>query len=108
MQINVSGHQVEVTHALRGYVEAKFDRILRHFDQLHGVGVTLSVDKLTHSAEATIHAAAGKTIHAEAIAPDMYAAIDALSDKLDGQIRKHKEKLTDHHKVDGQRAARTA
>lgn len=108
MQINVSGHQVEVTPALRGYVETKFDRILRHFDQLHDVGVTLSVDKLTHSAEATVRAAAGKTLHAEAIAEDMYAAIDALSDKLDVQIRKHKEKLTDHHKVDGQRAARTA
>jgi putative sigma-54 modulation protein len=108
MQINVSGHQVEVTPALRGYVESKFGRIVRHFDQLHDVGVILGVDKLTHKAEATIRAAAGKTIHAEAIAPDMYAAIDALSDKLDGQIRKHKEKLTDHHKVDGQRAARTA
>jgi putative sigma-54 modulation protein len=108
MQINVSGHQVEVTSALRGYVESKFDRILRHFDQLHDVGVTLAVDKLTHSAEATIRAAAGKTIHAEAIAPDMYAAIDALSDKLDGQIRKHKEKLTDHHKVEAQRATRMA
>ncbi len=106
MQINVSGHQVEVTAALRGYVETKFDRILRHFDQLHEVAVTLAVDKLAHSAEATIRAAAGKTIHAEAVAEDMYAAIDALSDKLDGQIRKHKEKLTDHRKLDAARVAR--
>jgi len=108
MQINVSGLKVEVTPALRDYVEAKFDRIVRHFDQLHDVSVVLSVEKLTHCAEATIRAAAGKTIHAEAVAADMYAAIDALSDKLDGQIRKHKEKLTDHHKADGQRAVRLA
>ncbi len=106
MQINVSGHQVEVTPALRSYVESRFERILRHFDQLHDVSVTLSVEKLTHCAEATIRAAAGKTIHAEAVAEDMYPAIDALADKLDGQIRKHKEKLTDHHKTDAQRNSR--
>ena len=100
MQINVSGLKVDVTPALRSYVESKFERILRHFDHLHGVSVTLSVEKLTHKADATLHAAAGKVIHAEAIAEDMYAAIDALADKLDGQIRKHKEKLTDHHKAD--------
>lgn len=105
MQINVSGLKVDVTPALRSYVESKFERILRHFDHLHDVSVTLGVEKLTHKADATLHAAAGKIIHAEAIAEDMYAAIDALADKLDGQIRKHKEKLTDHHKSDAVRAA---
>jgi putative sigma-54 modulation protein len=100
MQINVSGHQVEVTVALRSYVESKFERISRHFDHLYDVSVTLSVEKLAHAAEATIRAAAGKVIHAEAVAADMYAAIDLLADKLDTQIRKHKEKLTDHHKAE--------
>lgn len=109
MQINVSGPKVEVTPALRSYVESKFERILRHFDHLHDIGVTLNVEKLVHKADATLHAAAGKIIHAEASADDMYAAIDALADKLDGQIRKHKEKLTDHHKGEALRAAeRTA
>ncbi|MEO8669792.1 MAG: ribosome-associated translation inhibitor RaiA [Tahibacter sp.] len=108
MQINVSGHQVDVTPALRSYVESKFERILRHFEHLHDVGVTLSVEKLVHTAEATLHAAAGKTIHAEASAADMYAAIDALSDKLDGQIRKHKEKLTDHHRTEAIALERSA
>ena len=104
MQINVSGHQVVVTAALHDYVVSKCDRIVRHFDHLHDVNVILSVEKLLHEAEATI-SISGKVIHAVAQAPDMYAAIDALADKLDRQVKKHKEKLTDHH-ADAVRAAR--
>lgn len=100
MQITVSGHQVAVTSALNEYVTSKFDRIVRHFEHLHDVTVTLSVEKLLHQAEATLHCAAAKTIHADAQGTDMYAAIDALVDKLDRQVKKHKEKLTDHHRDD--------
>ena len=100
MQINVSGHQVNVTPALREYVETKFDRIIRHFDHLHDTQVILSVEKLLHKIEATLYVSAGNPIHAEASAPDMYAAIDALADKLDRQVCKHKEKLTNHHRAD--------
>ena len=98
MQIQVSGHQVTVTSALRDYVADKFTRIVRHFDQLHDVNVTLSLEKLLHKAEANIHCAAGKKIHAEVQAADMYAAIDALADKLDRQVKKHKEKLMSHRR----------
>ncbi len=104
MQIQVSGHQVAITPALHDYVSVKFDRIVRHFDHLHDVTVTLSVEKLLHKAEATMHCASNKTIHADAQAADMYAAIDALADRLDRQVKKHKEKLTDHHAVDGREA----
>jgi len=104
MQIQVSGHQVAVTPALRDYVTGKFHRIVRHFDQLHDVSFTLSLEKLLHKAEATVHCAAGKIIHAEVRAADMYAAIDALADKLDRQVKKHKEKLTSHHRDDGREA----
>lgn len=97
MQINVSGHQVNVTPALRDYVTSKFDRIVRHFDHLHDVNVILSVEKLRQKADATIKVS-GKAIHADAEADDMYAAIDALADKLDRQVKKYKEKLTDHHR----------
>jgi len=99
MQIHVSGHQVEVTPALHQYVVGKFDRIVRHFDHLHVVHVVLTVEKLVHMAEANIQAS-GKRIHAVADASDMYAAIDLLSDKLDRQVKKHKEKITDHHRAD--------
>jgi len=103
MQIIVTGHQVAVTPALKDYVSGKFDRIVRHFDHLHDVNVVLSVEKLLHKAEATLHCAA-KTIHAEANASDMYAAIDTLVDKLDAQVKKHKEKLTSHHREVGREA----
>ncbi|MGA9335733.1 MAG: ribosome-associated translation inhibitor RaiA [Rudaea sp.] len=104
MQITVSGHQVAVTPALRDYAIAKLDRVVRHFDHLHDVSVTLSVEKLLHKAEATLHCAANKTIHGDAQASDMYAAIDALADILDRQVKKHKEKLTNHHRDDARQA----
>ena len=106
MQIQVNGHQVAVTAPLRDYVIVKFTRIVRHFEHLHGVTVTLSLEKLLHKAEATLHCAANKTIHADARAGDMYAAIDVLADKLDRQVKKHKEKLTHHHREDGREASR--
>jgi putative sigma-54 modulation protein len=91
MQLNVSGHHVEVTPPLREYVASKFERLQRHFDQITNIEVTLIVEKLTQKAEATIHIS-GADIFAAADSEDMYAAIDALADKLDRQLIKHKEK----------------
>ena len=96
MQINLTGHHVDITPALRGYVEKKFDRIVRHFDQVIDVHCVLTVEKLEQRAEATL-GVSGAKIHAIASDGDMYAAIDALADKLDRMVKKHKEKLTDHH-----------
>jgi putative sigma-54 modulation protein len=96
MQINVKGHQVEVTPALRDYATAKFERVSRVFDHVHDTTVVLGIEKLLHKAECTLQVS-GKTLHADATATDMYAALDALADKVDSQLRKHKEKLCDHH-----------
>ena len=96
MQLSVSGHHVEITEALRNYVGTKLARLERHFDHMTDIHCVLTVEKLEHKAEATIHVG-GSTIHADSIEPNMYAAIDILADKLDRQIKKHKEKLTDHH-----------
>ncbi|HSC81638.1 MAG TPA: ribosome-associated translation inhibitor RaiA [Chitinolyticbacter sp.] len=95
MNLNISGHHLEVTPSIREYVTTKLDRITRHFDSVIDVGVILSVQKLQHHIEATVHVR-GRDIHVEATDEDMYAAIDLLSDKLDRQIIKHKEKLMDH------------
>ncbi len=105
MRIEISGHQIDVTPALRDYVQTKLQRLERHADNLLDVHVILSVDKLEQKAEATIKAA-GRTLHAESVAEDMYAAIDLLADKLDRQVVKQKEKMTDHHR--GESAARSA
>ena len=96
MQVNVSGHHLEITDSLRDYVESKFERLERHFDLVSDVHCILSVEKLRHKAEAKVNVN-GDTIFAEATEEDMYAAIDGLVDKLDRRVRKHKEKLVDHH-----------
>lgn len=105
MRIEINGHQIDVTPALRDYVLARLDKLDRHSDQLLDGHVILSVEKLQQKAEATLNLA-GRSLHAEAVAEDMYAAIDALADKLDRQVLKHKEKVTDHHRGDA--AARSA
>jgi putative sigma-54 modulation protein len=96
MQLKLTGHHIEVTPALRGYVTKKLDRVARHFEQVIVVHCVLTVEKLEHKAEATL-GVSGAVIHADAKDGDMYAAIDALADKLDRRVRKHKEKLSDHH-----------
>jgi putative sigma-54 modulation protein len=95
MQISIDGHHVDVTESMQDYIRTKMARIERHFDQVVDMHVVLSVEKLRHKAEATIHVA-GNTIHAHSENDDMYAAIDLLLDKLDRQVKKHKEKLTNH------------
>lgn len=97
MQLDVSGHHLNVTEALKSYVKTKFTRLERHFDIATHAHVILTVEKLDQKAEATVHVSGGN-LFADAVDEDMYAAIDALADKLDRQLKRHKEKLTDHHR----------
>ena len=99
MQLTISGQNIDITPPLRSYVSTKIGRIERHFDHVTTTNVVLHVEKTRHLAEATI-AARGTTLHANAKADDMYAAIDALANKLDRQVLKHKEKLRNHHRAD--------
>lgn len=94
MQLNITGHQVDLTDSLKAYVTTKFDKLERHFDHISNVQVTLSIQKQRQIAEANLHVTGGE-IHANAEDADMYAAIDALIDKLDRQVLKHKEKHVD-------------
>lgn len=91
MQLNLSGHQLDITDAMRNYVNEKMFRLERHFDKITNVQVTLEVEKLRQKAEATLHVAGGEVV-AIAEHTDMYAAIDLLTDKLDRQLIKYKEK----------------
>lgn len=95
MQINLTGHHVEITNSLREYVNTKFSKLERHFDQINNVYVVLTVEKSNQIAESTVHLK-GAEVHATADNQDMYASIDSLIDKLDRQILKHKGK-TAHH-----------
>jgi putative sigma-54 modulation protein len=95
MQVNLTGHHVDITDALRAYVDEKIARLERHFDHVTNVHVILSVEKLIKKAEATVHIA-GADVFADSTHEDMYAAIDSLVDKLDRQVLKHKEKIKKH------------
>ncbi|MAY36745.1 ribosome hibernation-promoting factor, HPF/YfiA family [Litorivivens sp.] len=95
MQITVSGHHVDVTPAMREYVNNKLTRLQRHFDNITNTDVTLTVEKLIQKAEGTVHVA-GADLFAASESEDMYAAIDQLADKLDRQLIKHKEKNRGH------------
>jgi putative sigma-54 modulation protein len=95
MQINLTGHHVDVTDSLRDYVNGKFEKLERHFDHINNVHVVLTVEKLNQIAESTVHLS-GSEVHAKAENSDMYASIDALIDKLDRQILKYKGKINKH------------
>ncbi|EKE71490.1 ribosome hibernation promoting factor [Gallaecimonas xiamenensis] len=92
MQINLTGHHIEITDPLRSYVSDKFSKLERHFDHISNVHVVLNVEKIRQIAEAKLHVSGGE-LHASSEHENMYAAIDGLIDKLDRQIIKHKEKL---------------
>jgi len=100
MQMNITGHHIEITPSLNHYVKEKTERLTRHFDQVININVILEVQKLVHKAEASIHVS-GNQIFAESHDNDMYAAIDSLADKLDRQLLKHKEKITRKHRQEG-------
>lgn len=98
MDITVSGHQVDITPALRDYALEKVGKIQRHFDHAITADVVLHVEKKRFTAEANVRAK-GAIIHANAEGDDMYMAIDLLIDKLDRQVLRHKEKVTDQHRA---------
>ena len=99
MHLDVTGHHVAITDSLREFVTSKLERIERHFDQVIDMHCILTVEKQRQKAEATV-SVNGAKMYADATNEDMYAAIDALVDKLDRQVKKYKEKLGDHHARD--------
>ncbi len=104
MQISLTGHHIDITDALKSYVGNKFERLERHFDNVTNVHVILSVEKMRQKAEATMHVN-GANVFADSVHEDMYAAIDVLTDKLDRQVLKHKEKLQRHRAGSGAKYA---
>src|SRR5437762_13962041 len=95
MNLNLTGHRLLITPAIREYVTSKLERVTRHFDHVIDVNVVLSVDKLRQQITANLHIS-GKDIHAECVDPDMYAAIDAMADKHDRQVLRHQEQRNGH------------
>ena len=95
MNLHVTGHHLQVTPAIRDYLQSKLERINHHFEHAIDVNVILTVEKLQRRVEATVHVR-GRDIFCESDNSDMYAAIDGLATKLDRTIIKHKEKALEH------------
>lgn len=107
MHLTITGHQLEVTDPIKEYIDSKFERIKRHFDQVLNVHVIISVEKVRHKSEATMHIG-GKDFFAESTEDHLYKSIDLLVDKLDKQIRRHKDKMSNHHNVEAIRMNQSA
>ena len=95
MQLNLSGHHLDITSSIRQHTSDKLTKIKHHFDNVMNVNMILEVQKDLQKAEATIHVS-GADLFAKAQSDDMYVSIDQLINKLDSQIIKHKEKLHNH------------
>ncbi|PVZ71923.1 ribosome hibernation-promoting factor, HPF/YfiA family [Pelagibaculum spongiae] len=100
MQLNITGHHLEVTPALREHIEEKLDRIRRHGSKISNTHVVLNVEKGRHTAEIQMNVE-GAQLVANCESDDMYRAIDSMTDKLDRQIIKHKEKHLQHNHGQG-------
>ncbi|MFA5487894.1 MAG: ribosome-associated translation inhibitor RaiA [Candidimonas sp.] len=95
MNLSITGRHLEVTPAIREYVMNKMARVSRHFDNVIDTQVILSIERVNHTAEATMRLP-GKDIHCEATDENLYASIDLLADKIDRQVIKYKTKTQNH------------
>ena len=102
MKIIVSGKQLKITDAIKNYTEEKISKIFKYTDAITEVDVVLTVEQKksegeVHKADGLVYAS-GTKIKVEARNTDLYAAIDDLSERLERQVRKYKEKQKDHNK----------
>ena len=95
MNIQLTGVHLDITPAIREHVMTKMERAIKGADNIIGMNIVLSVEKIRHKVEATIQLR-GKNLFLEEEDQDLYAAIDLLVDKLNRQLIRHKQKRTDH------------
>jgi len=97
VQLHIVGKNIEITPALKNTATEKMQILEKHYNHIHKINIVLESEHITQTAEATVFIN-GTEIHATARDEDMYKAIEMLASKLAGQITKHKEKLSEHHK----------
>ncbi len=98
MKILITGRHVGVTESMKDYARAKAEKLVRFFDRSTSCRVTMDVDHLDQQVEMVLEVSRGVRLVGKASAPDMYAACDLAEQKLAQQLRKHKERLRDHHR----------
>lgn len=98
MKMSIHGKQLVITDAIREYAESKIGRVEKYHDGIIELAISLSAVKLKtgnyHTAEVLAYLE-GSTVKATCTDEDLYAAIDQVADKLEGQLKKHKEKIQD-------------
>jgi len=104
MNIIVTGRHLEVTPALKNYVEKKVKRFNRYLSNISEAVVTISVEKYRHKVEVLLKVN-GVLIQAEGVTSEVYSSIDEVAEKLGRQIKKYKEKLVSHRKSEGKASA---
>ena len=107
MEIQITAKQLKVTPALRDYVQQKMGKAQKYFDHIVWGQAFLFVEKRAHKAEMIVHAP-GQTFRSLATAADLYSAIDLASDKIDAQLKKHKERVKVRHKPKASETMSTA
>jgi putative sigma-54 modulation protein len=95
MNVKISGRHMEMTDALKSYVEAGLFKLRHHFDKMIDADVVFTIEKHRHIAEINLHAN-GIRIHGKESSSDMYASVDAVLAKLDRQVRKYKDRINRH------------
>ncbi len=95
MQITTTFRHIESSDALKSYAQDKLERVQKYIDEPIVAQVFLTVEKIRHIAEVTI-TAKGITIKASEETNDMYAALDAVVDKIERQLRRYKERIKEH------------
>lgn len=100
MNLQINCHNIDITDSLEEHIKKKFEKLTKHFDHVIDARFTLTVEKINHLAEVTIHLPKAD-LHADASDENMYHAIELVINKLDRQIIKFKEKNYSHHQDDG-------
>lgn len=101
MNCVIRGHNLQVTDALRDFIERKLSKLERYFDNSAKVEALVSLDVLKdeHKVEVTIPFP-GLLVRAEELSEDMYASVDLVVEKLERQIRKYKTRVNRRSRQD--------
>ncbi|MBI5789612.1 MAG: ribosome-associated translation inhibitor RaiA [Candidatus Schekmanbacteria bacterium] len=91
----MTGRHIEITPALKAYAVDKMQRMEKYCPKIIDVNVVLTVEKYRHIAEVTI-LVGGNKVNSKEATDDMYSAIDKVLEKIERQLHKHKEKISDH------------
>ena len=97
MNIVIEARHMEVTNSLRQHVESKAEKLPKYYDNIHSIEITLDLEADQPMTEIVVHGGKKSTFVASARNEDMYACIDQCVHKITEQLRRHKDRVRNHH-----------